>query len=181
MIEGIPSGGAERVAGELVPRPLASDQREIEFPHRRRWAMTIPWGDLSTAYRSTGIPNIRVYTSISPRRLARLRMLAPLRPVLGMRPFKRSLQWLVRRRVTGPSPEIRDTAKTYFWGSVRDDRGETRTATLTAPEGYRLTAMTAVECLARVLAGEVRPGAWTPAQAFGADFIKTFAEVEASW
>ena len=33
--------------------------------------MTIPWGDVSTAYHSTGIPNIRVYSATPPSRSAR--------------------------------------------------------------------------------------------------------------
>ena len=30
--------------------------------------MTIPWGDVSTAYHSTGIPDIEVYMAASLRR-----------------------------------------------------------------------------------------------------------------
>lgn len=181
MIEALPHVGAERVDGELVTRPPAFDAREIEFSTGRRWTMTIPWGDLSTAFRSTGIPNIRVYMSASPRRIARLRRLAPLLPLLGNRGIKTALKWAIRRRVTGPSAEIRRTARTHFWGSVHTRSGEARTATLDAPEGYQLTALTAVECAKRVLAGEVSPGSWTPATAFGVDFIKTFDGVSTSW
>jgi short subunit dehydrogenase-like uncharacterized protein len=35
------------------------------------------------------------------------------------------------------------------------------------PEGYSFTALAAVECARRALAGELRPGAWTPSGAFG--------------
>ena len=45
------------------------------------------------------------------------------------------------------------------------------TGTLETPEGYALTAMTSVEIARRVLAGDTKPGAWTPSQALGADFI----------
>ena len=34
---------------------------------------TIPWGDVSTAYHTTGIPNIRVYFAASPRAIRDLR------------------------------------------------------------------------------------------------------------
>jgi short subunit dehydrogenase-like uncharacterized protein len=33
--------------------------------------MTIPWGDVSTAYATTGIPNIEVYIPGSPAMVAR--------------------------------------------------------------------------------------------------------------
>jgi len=181
MIEGIPHLGAERVDGTIVPRPPAFDTREIEFSHGPRWTMTIPWGDLATAYRTTGIPNIRVYMGSSRRQIARLRRITPLLPLLGTKPIKKTLQWWIRQRVSGPSEEIRDSARSYFWGSVRNGAGEAHSAILETPEGYKLTAMTAVECMTRVLNGDVKPGASTPAMAFGPEFIKTFEGVSASW
>jgi len=181
MIEAFPHIGAERVDGKIVPRPPAFDAREIDFSFGSRWAMTIPWGDISTAFRTTGIPNIRVYMGSSRRRVARLRRITPLLPLLGNNAIKRTLQWWIRQWFTGPSEQIRDTALAYFWGSVRNVAGDTRSAFLETPEGYKLTAMTAVECVKRMLDGEAKPGAWTPAGAFGSDFIKSFEGVNASW
>jgi hypothetical protein len=40
-----------------------------------------------------------------------------------------------------------------------------------APEGYTLTAMTAVEIVRRVLAGAAPAGFQTPSLAYGADWI----------
>lgn len=34
-----------------------------------------------------------------------------------------------------------------------------------------MTAVAAVTCIEKVLAGAVAPGAWTPSRAFGADFV----------
>ena len=181
MVEGIPHLGAERIDGKIVPRPPAFDAREIEFSFARRWAMAIPWGDISTAFRTTRIPNIRVYMGASPNRIKRLRQLSPVLPILGRKPIKSLLKWWIRQGAVGPSAHTRESARAYFWGAVRNADGDTRTAILETPEGYKLTAMTAVECVTRVLDGEVKPGAWTPAGAFGSDFIKTFAGVSASW
>ena len=181
LVEGIPHLGAERVDGKLVQRPPAFDTREIEFSFATRWTMTIPWGDLSTAFRTTGIPNIRVYMGASPGRIKRLRQLTPLLPVLGKEPIKKILRWWIRQGAVGPPEHIRDSAHAYFWGQVRNQDGKTCSALLKTPEGYKLTAMTAVECVVRVLEGKVEPGAWTPAGAFDADFIKSFEGVSASW
>jgi short subunit dehydrogenase-like uncharacterized protein len=51
------------------------------------------------------------------------------------------------------------------------------TLTLDTPEGYSFTAVAAVECVRRLLAGAVEPGAWTPARAFGAGFVDTLPQV----
>ena len=70
-----------------------------------------------------------------------------------------------------PSEEVRETARSYLWGEVKDAAGHAVTSTIETPEGYRLTAVSAVTIVERVLAGKVPPGAWTPSKAFGADFV----------
>ena len=59
----------------------------------------------------------------------------------------------------------------HVWGRVTDRAGRSRTATLTGPDGYRLTVLAAVEAVTRVLDGRVPPGAYTPATAFGPSFV----------
>ncbi len=177
MIEGMPRSGAVRRDGRIVAVPIAFDAKEIEFGCGRRWAMTIPWGDVSTAFHTTGIPNIRVYTGVSPRGIRRARRMRRFVRVLGLKPVKRLAQWWVGRTVTGPDARARATARTYLWGRVENGDGELATATLETPEGYALTAVSAVECAARVERGEVAPGAWTPARAFGSGFAASLPGV----
>ncbi len=171
MIESLPHAGAVRRDGRIVPVPVAWDAREIDFGGRRRWAMTIPWGDVSTAYHSTGIPNIRVYSGTPPSQIRRMKRLAPFLPLAGWGPVKRlALAW-VDRKVTGPSEQMRETGRVYLWGEAKDAAGRAVTSTIETPEGYHFTAVSAVESVIRVLAGRVQPGAWTPSKAFGADFV----------
>lgn len=171
MIESLPHAGAIRKDGKIVPVPIAFDAQEIDFGRGgRRWAMTIPWGDVSTAYHSTGIPNIRVYSGTPPAQIRRMKRLAPLLPLAGWPPVKRFAQRWVERRVTGPTPEQRETARVYLWGQAKNAAGRTVTATLETPEAYRFTAESAVAAVERVLAGQVQPGAWTASRAFGAGF-----------
>ena len=173
MIESLPHAGAVRKNGKIVPVPLAFDSREIDFGGRlgKRWTMTIPWGDVATAYHTTGIPNIRVYTGAPPGQIRRLRRLRFLLPLTGLAPVKRFLAGRVDRGAAGPGPEARATGRTYLWGEVRDPAGGTATTTLETPEAYAFTAVSAVAAVERVLAGTVAPGAWTPARAFGPDFV----------
>jgi short subunit dehydrogenase-like uncharacterized protein len=173
MIESLPHAGAVRRNGKIVPVPLAFDSRKIDFGGRlgERWTMTIPWGDVSTAYHTTGIPNIRVYTGTPPAQIRRLRRLRFLLPLTGLGPVKRFLAGRVDKREPGPGPEAREKGRTYLWGEVRDAAGATVTATLETPEAYAFTAVSAVSAVERVLAGKVPAGAWTPSRALGADFV----------
>ena len=169
MVESLPYAGAVRKDGRIVPVPMAMDAREFDFTCGRRWAMTIPWGDVSTAFHTTGIPNIRVYSGAPPSAIQRMRRLRPFLPLAGLTPVKRSVQWWIGRTVTGPDEEVRRSARVCLWGEVRNEAGDVRRATMETPEGYAFTALASVECATRVIEGAVKPGAWTPARAFGAD------------
>ncbi len=173
MIEGLPNLGAVRRGGRIVAVPAGYETRRIDFGGAlgERWAMTIPWGDVATAYHTTGIPSIRVYTAAHPKAIRRLRRLARLAPLAAAGPVKRWLQRRVDRREPGPGAEVRATARTYLWGEAKDAAGKTVTARLETPEAYALTAVSAVEAAERAASGAVRPGAWTPSRAFGADFV----------
>jgi short subunit dehydrogenase-like uncharacterized protein len=171
MVESLPHAGAVREDGRIVPVPIAMDAREFEFSCGPRWAVTIPWGDVSTAFHTTGIPNIRVYSGMPPGRIRRMRRMRPFLPLAGLTPVKRLAQWWIGRTVTGPDEEVRRSARICLWGEVRNEMGGARRATMETPEGYTLTATASVECALRVLDGEVTPGAWTPARAFGADLV----------
>jgi short subunit dehydrogenase-like uncharacterized protein len=172
MIEGLGEGGAVRRDGRIVRVPVAYDVREIPFSCGPRTAMTIPWGDVSTAYRTTHIPNIRVYTASSPRAVARARRLAKLEPLLALRPVKWMLQKYADRR-TGPGASVRGSARIFVWGSVRNAAGSERSATLTVPEGYQFTVLSSLASVERVLRGDGKAGAWTPASLFGSGFVRT--------
>jgi short subunit dehydrogenase-like uncharacterized protein len=169
MIEGIGKGGAIRRDGRIVRVPLAFDAREIPFASGPRRAMTIPWGDIASAYRTTGIPNIRVYAASSPRAIARARRFARVAPLIGLPPLKQVAKALVARGA-GPSGEQRERGRVDLWGRAARD-GEERTATLSTPDGYALTVSAALAAVERVLAASAMCGALTPAQAFGADFV----------
>jgi short subunit dehydrogenase-like uncharacterized protein len=176
MIEGLGKGGAIRRDGKIVRVPVLFDVREIPFPNGPRLAMTIPWGDVSTAYRTTGIPNIRVYTGTSRRAVKRLRRIRPFLPIVSLTPVKRVLQSIASRR-SGPDEEMRTSGRTFLWGRVSARSGAELTMTMTTPEGYAFTVLSALAAAERLAGEPVRSGSWTPATYFGADFVRTIPGV----
>lgn len=172
VVESLPAVGAERRDGRIVRLPPAHYRLTLELVGLgRRHMVSIPWGDVSTAYHTTGIPNIRVYGAMPPRMAARLHAMRALLPVLAVRPVRRLLQWWIGRVVTGPDSEARATGRTAVWGRVSNAGGETLTGTLEINEGYRFTVDAALTCLARLAAAPPPPGVWTPSRAFGADLV----------
>ena len=174
MVESIPKGGLARVDGRLVRVPAAQKTMEIPFSDKPRLAMTIPWGDLSTAFRSTGIPNIEVYMAVPPSAVSSARRMRRFAPLVGL-PFVQSfLMRRIEKRVVGPTAEERAHERSFLWGRVANVERSV-TGTLETLEGYALTAETSVAIAKRVLEGDVSPGVHTPSQALGARFIETIA------
>ena len=169
MIESIGDGGAIRRDGRIVRVPMAYDVREIAFSSGARTAMTIPWGDVSTAFHTTGIPNIRVYLATSPRAIKRAKLIAPLLPFFAIKPIRRLLQKIASRR-SGPDARKRAAGRVHLWGEVSNERGEKISMTMTTPEGYAFTSISAVNAVERILASP-KPGAFTPARLLGDDFV----------
>lgn len=171
VIESMGEGGLIRRHGQLEKVPTLFDVREIPFANGKRLAMTIPWGDLATAYRTTGIPNIRVYRGASPRAVARMRRIRTLEPLLRNRVAKALLRKLINRR-DGPSAEERAAAHMDLWGRAANAGGVEVTQTMRIVEGYTFTVLAALAAVARVRTSPPAPGALTPAKAFGSGFVR---------
>jgi len=172
-LEGLADGGYIRRGGELVRAPPGQELQTFPFHDKSVLCMSIPWGDLASAYISTGIPDITVYMAAPPALLRAARLSRLFSPALRIGPLRRFLQARIGASVRGPGEALRRTQKVEFFGRVRDAAGHTAEGTLTTPEGYTLTAEAALACTLRAARGEVAPGAFTPAQAFGSSFVST--------
>ncbi len=181
MVEAMPGGGRVRIDGEIRHVPTAWKAMEIPFRQGKLWGMTIPWGDVASAFYSTGIPNIEVYTTTPQKQIARLRRLRFLLPLFGWRVFQNLAKGWIDRKIKGPSDSERETARSSLWGRVSDDQGKSVSATLETLSGYKLTALTAVAALERALNRQVPRGFSTASQAFGRDFILSFPDTDIRW
>ena len=170
MTMNIDKGGAIRRDGKIKPVPAAWRTREIDFGEGVvKLGVTIPWGDVSTAFYSTGIPNIEVYTVAPPSALKLMKLSRFIGPLLATGPVQRYLQGKIPPG--GPSDEERARGKTLLWGEASDDAGNRIEERLTVPEGYTTTALAALEITRRILAGDLKPGFQTPSMAYGPDLI----------
>ncbi len=175
-IEALPRGGMVRRAGQLVRVPSAYEVREIPFADKPRIAMSIPWGDVSSAFRSTGIPDITVFMAARRGVIRAARLTRFTAPLLALPVVQQFLKATIDRNVRGPGPRRRARGGGQLWGRA-SEAARSAEMTMTVPDGYTLTVAAALECARRVLAGAVQPGAWTPAQAFGADFAASLPGV----
>jgi short subunit dehydrogenase-like uncharacterized protein len=171
MIENLHRGGLVRRGGVLTRVPAAWKTRGIDLGAGPVKAITIPWGDVVTAYHSTGIPDIEVYLAVPPLARALARMSRYLGWLLGSAPVQGFLKRRVKARRAGPSDEERAHGLSLVWGEAVDADGRKVVARLRGPEGYTMTVRAALAIAQRVLAGEAPAGFQTPSTAYGADFV----------
>ncbi len=177
-VEGLGKGGRVRENGELKRVPLAWKVRYFEREGVQRSAMTIPWGDVCTAYFSTGIPNIEVYMAVPPATIRRVRRLRLLGPLLGWKPVQELLKRQVERKVRGPSNDSRERSATWVWGEATNARGQRVARRLRTPNGYTLTVDAALGIIERLAQGDVPSGFHTASQLMGASYVTTLPGVE---
>lgn len=114
-----------------------------------------PQMSVSTAYHSTGIPNIEVQFEASPAIRRMTQTPAVIKSFLGLSFMQSLLKAQVDRMPEGPSEAARRAGQAVLVGEARNAAGQTVRSRLRTPEGYALTALTAFDAAKRVAAGEV--------------------------
>ena len=176
-VEGLAGGGCVRQDGKLKWVPLAWKTREIRFKHGKRLAVTIPWGDVFTAYISTGIPDIEVYMSAPPSAILRMKRLRMIKPLLSMQWVQNLMKSRIEKSVTGPEPGERQNTQMQLWGEVSSADGRSVSATMTTPDGYDVTVMASLGVVEYLLEHDVEGGFYTPSLLMGADYATSLPGV----
>lgn len=149
----IGAGVLARVDGELVATPDA-EPRHFDFGQGPVLCVPLSFGDLVTAWHSTGIPNIAMFVHIAGDAF----------PQGDLSPLP-----------DGPTPEQREAHRARAVVEVTDAKGAIARSIIETVNGYTYTPLAAVEAAHRVLDGERQPGFATPAMAFGGGFAESIA------
>jgi short subunit dehydrogenase-like uncharacterized protein len=170
-LESVNGGGAVRRDGKVCSVPAGHRSRPFDFGRGERPCIAIPWGDVSTAYYSTGIPNIITYFSLP----AATRFGIKAGRMLGGLIASDFVQTRVQARIdalpAGPTQSQRDGSALIIVAEVSDADDTVVRARLNAPNGYTLTALAGVLIAEKVVAGDWKPGFQTPASGYGPDLV----------
>lgn len=150
----IGAGLMARVDGILMPK----DDDAIgvfDFGDGPVDCVPLSFGDLVTAWRSTGIPNIEMFVHVSGDAFP---------------------QGDLASLPDGPSAEERDAHRARAVAEVTDADGRTIRSMIETPNGYSYTPLAAAEAARRVLSGDYRPGFQTPVTVFGPAFAQGIAD-----
>lgn len=171
-VEGLAGGGKVRKGGGIATVPLAFGVRRIDFGDGEKLAMTIPWGDVSTAWYTTGIPDIEVYIPASPGLVKRLKRLNWIRPLLGLGPVQAFMKSRIAKSVRGPDAATRERQPTHVWGEAVNAEGAKRVARIKTANGYTVTLHGSLKVVKHLLASTPEGGTYTPSKLVDKDLVK---------
>lgn len=170
IIQQLGRGVWVRRDGQLRTVTPGSLRHTFDFGAGPRPAVAVSWGDVVSAFFSTGIPNIQVF-------------FAETLPLRGAVAAHRTWGWLLsgpgwqkllqsnaRWLPDGPSAAQRRAGSVTIVAEATAPDGRRASARLRTPEVYTLSAISAVEALERMHAGDVQPGFQTPSRVWGPDF-----------
>ena len=170
--------GRIRRDGKIVSVPNVWDSKLIDFGRGPSRLVTMGWGDVSTAYHSTGIPNVTVYMNFPKVMTNAMKLTRFIGPLLYTRVAKDLIKWLIGIFFApGPTRRQNETGFSLLIAEVTDEKQSVR-AKLRTPEAYYLTSLTSVEIMKRILSSDFKPGFQTPSKVYVADFILQFDGVQ---
>jgi len=172
MLEHVSGGILIRRNGKLVQHLVGQlPSIQVRFIDAERKVYPITWGDVTTAYQSTGIENITAYMAYPGAMALTIRLFGPLgMSLFANKAIRQLAQKVVEKTVKGPGEHTRHTARCQVWAWATNEAGQEFQAWLATAEAYHYTALAGVRCVEKAL--EYQPqGVLAPAQAFGTEFI----------
>ncbi len=172
MVDKIGEGGAVRENGKIIRKPLGQKGLWVNFGEKKLFVMSIPWGDISTAYTTTGISNIETYTGIAPKIYWILKLQWAFNWLLRTNFVRTIIKKKIKAKPAGPSDEQRQKSSSLIWGEVSNSTGKTMQASISCFDGYTLTAHSSLVISKKILEGNFKSGYQTPAGCYGENLIR---------
>ncbi|GAA4560234.1 saccharopine dehydrogenase NADP-binding domain-containing protein [Pseudonocardia xishanensis] len=175
VLEGFAQGGSPGRRyrdGRLVPTRFAGDPLRLRLPDGEQvTTVAMPFGELVAAQRASRAPDVVSATSEVPSSP----LLGLIVPVIGAILRLGRVRRFAIRRVAGLRLTARPRPREHSWAhaSVEWSDGRVREGWLRLGDAQAFTVSVAAEVARRLLAGDGRPGAFTPAALFGPGLAET--------
>jgi short subunit dehydrogenase-like uncharacterized protein len=163
--------------GAFASIPPAMLRRRFDYGRGDGWSSAVTWGDVATAYHTTGIPDIDVYFEETAMFRAMLLTGRTFGPLLQLPLTQTWLKAHAQLLPEGPTATERAVHTCVIVAEAETRSGRRWTSRLHTPEAYSLSAQTAAAIADRVLGGDLEPGFQTPARVYGPEFVLQFEGV----
>jgi len=171
MVDSIGTALRFRRDGALVTAPAGSLWRQFDYGHGPALSVGVGWGDVATAYRSTGIGSIETYFKAAPAMIVSSMVSRVLGGLMTAPGVQRFLNARIDSMPEGPDERARARGRAIVVAIAEHGDGRAVESRLTTPEGYEHTSHAALDIALKVAAGEVAPGFKTPSLGLGADYV----------
>lgn len=170
-VESLGKGTLVRRSGKIVTTPAGQlrDRRDISAGETD--FIAVSWGDVSTAFHSTGTPDIEVYFPADRQMKTMMGLSRYMGPFMKSSAVQSFLKKQIDAMPAGPNEHAREKETSVIFAEVVGQDGTIARAKLATPNGYSLTAESAVRCTQNILQSEGLVGFLTPSRAFGAEFV----------
>jgi short subunit dehydrogenase-like uncharacterized protein len=155
----------------VAPGALA---HHFDYGHGPQLSLPVSLGDVSSAYFSTGIPDIETYLCATLPVWCAITANQYWGWLLSSPPWQALLKAQMDCLVSDPSPEARSAGWAAVVAEATDAGGRCARSRLRTGDAYSFTAASAVGVAEKCLAGEWKPGFQTPSRMYGADFALSF-------
>ncbi len=163
--------------GQLARIAAGALERDFDFGSGPERCLNVGWGDVVTAFYTTGIPNIEVYFDAVPIRDLLIMASRHFGWLLQTPPWQAWLMAWTEVLPEGPSSAQRADAEMVLIAEAHAPGGQIVRSRLRTPEAYQFTAAAAVAVARRVIAGDVEWGFQTPGRVYGPDFVLSLPHV----
>jgi len=178
ILEALKLGGLVRENGMVKKTQLGHKTLEVEFAGVQKHTICVPGADISTAFHSTGIPNIEVFRAIPRNKIWQLKLLRYLGPLAKPDFIQKVVKKLVDRSFKNPDSFELSGNRSYVWGKVENESGESHEARISLPNSYLSTAESAIAVVTHFMKNEPEVGVHTPSELLGEHFVRTLSGVE---
>jgi short subunit dehydrogenase-like uncharacterized protein len=178
ILEGLPGvegggryQGRRYAGGRLGPARIGGDAVRLTLPDGSVVTTAgMPLGELIAAQRASGAPAVIAASSEGPSSPLVRSVLPLVTAPLAIAPVRA----FAIRRLAGVKIKARPQPRAHSWGHARVEwaDGTVREGWLRVGEAQAYTGAVPAEVARRLLAGEGRPGAWTPAALFGSSLAQ---------
>jgi len=168
IIDVLVTGGRRYREGGMARSRIGAEARRLPLPDGEHAMVSeAPSAELLAAQRTSAAPNVIAATAMMPASPVARAVLPFAGRLLRLEPLRR----FAIRQIAGVTAKAAPRPRKHSWGHavVTWPDGTTREGWLRTGEAMDFTAAVSAEVAARLARGEGKPGAYTPAAAFGPD------------
>jgi short subunit dehydrogenase-like uncharacterized protein len=159
---------------KLVRVPPGSLVHYFDFGQGPQMSLAVSLGDVSSAYFSTGIPDVEAYLCATLPIWCAITANQYWGWLLSTPSFRALLKTQLELLTADPTAHERNTGWGALVAEATDANGRCVRSRLRTGDVYWYTAQSAVAVAEKCLSGEFRPGFQTPSQVYRADFALSF-------